>query len=208
MRERRRISGLIPWVALFVLVAVVAAIAYLHFKPKDDVLVIDETSNVVTEIKKISELTTACYYEDVILKDTKPSETVGGKVVNTFSKKGSPIVEDHIVIVASGNVRAGFDLSKLTTKDVVVSDSLLEVTLPKAEILDVIVNPSNFDIYIEDGHWTHEQVTKVEDRAMNRIRQDAVNDGLLQHATKLGIAKLTEMFKTFGYSEVVVKVRK
>lgn len=208
MRERRRISGLIPWVALFVLVAVVAAIVYLHFKPKDDVLVIDETSNVVTEIKKISELTTACYYEDVILKDTKPSETVGGKVVNTFSKKGSPIVEDHIVIVASGNVRAGFNLSKLDKKDVVVRDSVLEVTLPKAEILEVIVNPSNFDIYIEDGKWSHDQVTKVEDRARDRIKRDAIDDGLLEHANELGIAKLKEMLKTFGYSEVVVKVRK
>lgn len=207
-RFRNSIYRLLPFIALVALIVVGAALLYLKFKPKEDVLVIDETANIVTEIRKISELTTACYYEDVILKDKKAASSVTGKVVNSFGKKNEPIMEDEIVIVASGNVRAGFDLSKLTAKDVVVSDSLLEVTLPKAEILDVIVNPSNFDIYIEDGHWTHEQVTKVEDRAMNRIRQDAVNDGLLQHATKLGVARLTEMFKTFGYSEVVVKVRK
>lgn len=196
-----------PTIALVVLGAVIAAIAYLHFRPKEEVLEIDKTANVVTEIRNIAELTTACYYEDVILKDKKPSETVGGKVVNSISKNEKPILEDHIVIVASGNVRAGFNLAKLTPKDVVAEDTVLTVTLPKAEILEVIVNPSDYDIYIEDGRWSHEQVTKVEDQARAQIRQDAIADGLLQHAEELGISKLTELFKTYGFKKVIIKTK-
>lgn len=196
-----------PTIALVVLGAVIAAIAYLHFRPKEEVLEIDKTANVVTEIRKIAELTTACYYEDVILKDKKPSETIGGKVVNSISKNEKPILEDHIVIVASGNVRAGFNLAKLTPKDVVAEDTVLTVTLPKAEILEVIVNPSDYDIYIEDGRWSHEQVTKVEDQARAQIRQDAIADGLLQHAEELGISKLTELFKTYGFKKVIIKTK-
>jgi hypothetical protein len=162
---------------------------------------------VVTEIRKIAQFTSACYYEDVILKDKKANETLGGKVVNSFSKKDKPILEDEIVIVASGNVRAGFDLSKLSEKDIVIRDSVLEVTLPKAEIFEVIVNPSGFDVYIEDGTWSHEQVTKVENKAMNKIRKDAISDGLLEKATELGVTKLTELFKTFGYKEVVIHTK-
>ena len=205
--KQNNIIRIIPALAVIVLVLVAAALLWLKLKPKDEGLKIDETANVVTEIRKIAQFTSACYYEDIILKETKANESLGGKVVNTFSKKDKPILEDEIVIVASGNVRAGFDLSKLSEKDIVIHDSILEVTLPKAKIFEVIVNPSDFDIYIEDGTWSHEQVTKVENKAMNKIRKDAINDGLLDKATELGVAKLTELFKTFGYKEVVIHTR-
>lgn len=205
--KQNNIIRIIPTLAVTALVLVAAALLWLKLKPKDEGLKIDETANVVTEIRKIAQFTSACYYEDIILKETKANESLGGKVVNTFSKKDKPILEDEIVIVASGNVRAGFDLSKLSEKDIVIHDSILEVTLPKAKIFEVIVNPSDFDIYIEDGTWSHEQVTKVENKAMNKIRKDAINDGLLDKATELGVAKLTELFKTFGYKEVVIHTR-
>ena len=205
--KQNNIIRYIPVLAIIVLVLVAAALLWLKLKPKDEGLKIDETANVVTEIRKIAQFTSACYYEDVILKDKKANETLGGKVVNSFSKKDKPILEDEIVIVASGNVRAGFDLSKLSEKDIVIRDSVLEVTLPKAEIFEVIVNPSGFDVYIEDGTWSHEQVTKVENKAMNKIRKDAINDGLLGKATELGVTKLTELFKTFGYKEVVIHTK-
>ena len=205
--KQNNILRYIPAMAITVLVLVAAALLWLKLKPKDEGLKIDETANVVTEIRKIAQFTSACYYEDVILKDKKANETLGGKVVNSFSKKDKPILEDEIVIVASGNVRAGFDLSKLSEKDIVIRDSVLEVTLPKAEIFEVIVNPSGFDVYIEDGTWSHEQVTKVENKAMNKIRKDAISDGLLEKATELGVTKLTELFKTFGYKEVVIHTK-
>lgn len=205
--KQNSIIRYIPVLAIIVLVLVAATLLWLKLKPKDEGLKIDETANVVTEIRKIAQFTSACYYEDVILKDKKANESIGGKVVNSFSKKDKPILEDEIVIVASGNVRAGFDLSKLSKKDIVIRDSVLEVTLPKAEIFEVIVNPSGFDVYIEDGTWSHEQVTKVENKAMNKIRKDAISDGLLEKATELGVTKLTELFKTFGYKEVVIHTK-
>lgn len=205
--KQNNIIRYIPVLAIIVLVLVAAALLWLKLKPKDEGLKIDETANVVTEIRKIAQFTSACYYEDVILKDKKANESLGGKVVNSFSKKDKPILEDEIVIVASGNVRAGFDLSKLSEKDIVIRDSVLEVTLPKAEIFEVIVNPSGFDVYVEDGTWSHEQVTKVENKAMNKIRNDAISDGLLEKATELGVTKLTELFKTFGYKEVVIHTK-
>lgn len=208
MRKIRSILGrLVPLAAFVVLLVAVVVLVWLRLKPKDETLKIDDTPNVVAEIRKIAEFTTACYYEDVILKDKKPSESIPGKVVNAFGSKDKPIMEDHIVMVASGNVRAGFDLSKLQEKDVVINDSVLEITLPKARVLEVIVNPTDFDIYIEDGDWSHAQVTKVEQKAMEKIKQDALKDGLLQKATELGVRRLTDLFETFGFKKVVVRVR-
>ena len=122
-----------------------------------------------------------------------------------MGKKGG-LVNDELVIVASGKVRAGFRLNNLDANHVSIIGDTLTVDLPKAEIFDVIVNPSGFDIYIEDGTWDHEQVTTVENKAVGQIKADAERDGILDKATKSGVKKLTEMFKTFGFPVVKVTV--
>ena len=81
------------------------------------------------------------------------------------------------------------------------------MTLPKAEIFDVLVNPSDFDIYIEDGTWDEEKVVEIKNKAIDRIKDDAIKDGILEKATESGVKKLTDMFKTFGFSEVIIKVQ-
>lgn len=200
-------------VVLVVLVAGYWAILQTGWLGKTEKqLTIDQTANVVTEIKKISEFTSACFYEEIVLKDAKASETVKGKAVNTvvglFQKdKSKAVAKDELIIVANGKVRAGFNLSKLTDEDVVINDSVLTVNLPKAEIFDVIVNPSDFDIYIEEGKWSHEQVVVVENKAKAKIEADAKKEDILKKATESGVKKLTELFRSFGYKDVVVHIK-
>lgn len=184
-----------------------AAYKFGLFPQKDTELKIDKTANVVTEIKKISEFTTACFYEEIVLQESKASDNVTNKVAGFFGKKEA-ICSDEIVIIANGKVRAGFNLKNLKDEDIVVKDSVLSINLPKAEIFDVIVNPSDFDVYIEDGTWSQDQVTKIENKAIERIKADAVKDGIMKKAEESGIKKLTEIFKTFGFSEVNITIAK
>lgn len=195
-------------------VAILAAAAFALLKAgiidiKGNKLGIDATANVVTEIKKISEFTSACFYEEIVLQEKKTSNiadnAVGNKIASLIGKKGG-LVNDELVIVASGKVRAGFHLNNLDENHVVVKGDTLCVDLPKAEIFDVIVNPSDFDIYIEDGTWDHETVTKVEDKAIGQIKADAEKECILDKATKSGVKKLSEMFKSFGFPVVKVTV--
>lgn len=195
-------------------VAILAAAAFALLKAgiidlKGNKLGIDATANVVTEIKKISEFTSACFYEEIVLQEKKTSNiadnAVGNKIASLIGKKGG-LVNDELVIVASGKVRAGFHLNNLDENHVVVKGDTLCVDLPKAEIFDVIVNPSDFEIYIEDGTWDHETVTKVEDKAIGQIKADAEKEGILDKATKSGVKKLSEMFKSFGFPVVNITV--
>ena len=194
-------------------VVVLDVVAFTLYKTgvfnKNEELAIDETANVVTEIKKISEFTSACFYEDIILQDTKTSKVVnnavGDKIANLLGKNEG-LSKDELVIVASGKVRAGFHLNNLDENHIFVSGDTLTVDLPKAEIFDVIVNPSDFDIYIEDGKWSHEQVTKLEEKAVGQIKKDAEKDDILDKATRSGVKKLTDMFKTFGFSVVNITI--
>lgn len=174
---------------------------------KSEELQIEETCNVVTEIKKISEFTSACYYKEIILRETKTRKIVdnslGNKIAKVFGKKDG-LVTDEIVIIANGKVRAGFNLKGLSDDDIIVQGDTLTVTLPKVEILDVIVNPANFDVYVETGEWNENKVTEIKKQALEQIKSDAINDGILDKAKESGLKKLQEMFKSFGYNEVII----
>lgn len=207
----KKIKGIIIAVIAIVILAGGAFVLYkLGVFDKKDELSIDKTANVVTEIKKISEFTSACYYEEIILQESKTNSVVdnsaGKTVAGWFGKDSKDLMSDQLVIVANGTVRAGFRLDQLDENRITVTGDTLSLTLPKAEIFDVIVNPSDFDIYIEDGTWDHEKVVEVENRAIDQIKNDAIKEGILEKANETGIKRLTEMFKAFGFSEVMITV--
>ena len=200
---------------LIAILAVLAAAAFFAMKKglldfKGDELKIDDTPTVVTEIKKISEFTSACFYEEIILQEKKTRKvvdnSVGEKIAGLFGKKEG-LITDEIVIIANGKVRAGFNLKNLADGDIRINGDTLTVNLPEAEIFDVIVNPSNFDIYIEDGTWDEEKVTEIKNKAVSKIKEDALTNGILVKATNSGVKKLSEMFKTFGFPVVNITIK-
>ena len=92
-------------------------------------LKIENTANVVEKIKEISEFTTACYYEEAVLKDSKVEKNESGflGLIDMETSK-------EIVIIAKGKVRAGFDLSKVTEDKINIKNDTIGITLPELEI--------------------------------------------------------------------------
>ena len=139
-------------------------------------------------------MTSAHFYEEVIVKDEK---TEKGLIFNS---------KNELVIIAKGNVRAGFNLSKLTEADYNIKGDTISFKLPEPEIFDVIVNPSNYDVFVEEGKWSHDEITKVLGKAQAQIKDDALKNDILGLAKKSGISKLTELYKSFGFSVVNIEV--
>lgn len=163
---------------------------FLNRKP----LSIEKTANVVEEVKKIGEFTSACYYEEMALRDTYTDKTLIFKHTN------------EILLIGKGTVRAGFDLSKLQEGDISVNDDTLRINLPPAEIFDIIMNPSDFSTEYEKGTWSHELTKPIKERARTELEQNAIKSGILEKAESTGIDRLTNLFKTFGFNEVVITV--
>jgi len=179
-----------------------------------------DTPTVVKEIKKISELSTATYVEDVVIKDTiLKSRDVTKLDVSTnflkgaFTKQESATDKFIFVEIATGRVRAGFDLSKVKDSDISIEEDVLKITLPQAEILDVIMNPSDVKPFYDEkvGEWTDEQLheakTKALSSALEKISANAIASGILERAQTTGVDKVTAMFKGFGFSNVIVNVQ-
>ena len=168
-----------------------------------DELKIDKTENVIEEIRKISELTTACYYQELVIKDYKAEPTILNGVSQAM-RLGGDSTRYEIVLIAKGSVRAGFDLSNISKDNLSVDADTLAITLPRAQVMDVIVNPSDCEIYSEEGNWTNEEIANIKYKTSERLRRNALQDGLIEKAETSGVEKIKMFFKAFGFSNVKI----
>ena len=110
-----------------------------------------------------------------------------------------------MVIIIKGKVRAGFDMSALTEKDIIIENKTIRIKLPPVEILDVITNPSNFETFVESGKWSFDEVNEYKKEARESLEKSAIDGGILDLAKESGVEKLTTLFKNLGFAEVVIE---
>lgn len=190
-------------------------------------LTIDKTANVVEEVKKIGEFTSAVYYEEVALHDSytdsatfmgrdasalagKATRKLGMGFASHFAERTTAAItnkSNEIVLIGKGRVRAGFDLAKLGEVDFSVHGDTLEMVLPPVEVFDIIMNPSDFTTEYEKGTWSHELTKPLKERAKLQLEQNALDYGILTKAEESGLKRLTALFQTFGFTAVNLTVK-
>ena len=159
---------------------------------------IEKTANIVEEVKKISELTTACYYEESVLQKEK--------IITKKQWFSSDVdtVKNTIVLTVLCKVRAGFDLSMLGENDLVVKGDTVNIKLPAPKIFDVISNPSDYRIFEESGDWKHDEIVAMQVHGKERMLQNALANNILEKANIIGKERVATLFATFGFNVVNV----
>lgn len=202
--ERKRIT-LSVGPSVFLLVGVLLAgfflVSSLEKKKKKE-LTIDNTALITTRIRDLGELTTACYYDEIVLTGSKKNafseSTLGSLVRDGFGKD----VDDHLAIIAKGTVRAGIDLRKMETESVRFSGDTAILRLPSPEYLDVIVNPSDFEVFAESGRWGQGEVSRLQDKARERLISEADYVGLKRTAYEGAMEAISDLLKACGVSYI------
>ena len=193
------------------IIVIVAAVAVLYYNPfnwnislfGDRSLKIADTKNVVEHVREISEFTTASYYEEFVVQESK---IVAKESLFGFKKDQVDSVQNEIVIILKGKVRAGFDLSKMTEANLCAKSDTLLVQLPAPELFDVIINPSDYEIFIEEGKWSHDEIQAFQVQSKEQLRTHALKENIIGKAKTEGKERLTNLFKTFGYKVVEVSI--
>jgi len=152
-------------------------------------ITIDKTENFIEEINKLAEFTTATYYQET--------------TINKVKKR--TLFDAELVIIVKGKVRAGFDMSALTEKDIIIENKTIRIKLPPVKILDIITNPSNFETFVESGKWSFDEVNEYKKEARESLEKSAIDGGILDLAKESGVEKLTSLFKNLGFAEVVIE---
>jgi len=172
------------------------------FSPKK--VEIDQTPLVIRQIRSLAQLATVTAYTEVVADTTAPAST-GDRlrdIFNPFTLKVT--VNRHLVVVGRVVVHTGVDLTKLQPQDVFIKDDSISVQLPPAQVLDVILNPSATDIFLEEGRWDNAAVTALKASLQQRAVQDIKSRGVLYQADERAREVLTNFLLAAGYKKVTV----
>lgn len=171
---------------IYVLCAIVVLLAVLFVveRNKNSRNRYESLGQTITEMKKISEFCTANYIGEVMIQDEEK---------HLLKKK-------NIVLIVRGKVRMGYDLTKMETE--VVNDSVINLTLPSAQILDIITNPSDIRTFSEKGNWSHDRVTITKNAARAKLLELVMEENMLATAEENGKRQLSAIFSSFGFKHV------
>ena len=201
--EKRIVVKITPAAVLLAVLVLVAAVLLTRGDRREKRgLTIDDTPVIVTKIRSLGELTTACYYDEIVLNQTKQN-AFSSSALGSLAREGlGKDVDDHLVIIAKGTVRAGVDLMDMTEEDIRFVGDTAYIRLPAPQYLDVIVNPSDFEVFAETGKWTHEEVTGLQETARTRLLMGADHYGLKSKAYAGAMDAVTELLAASGYTYI------
>lgn len=200
--EKKIIVKITPAAVLLVVLLLVGAfLLHRGIRQEKRPLTIDDTPVIVSKIRSLGELTTACYYDEMVLSRTKPN-AFSSSALGSLAEGLGKDVDDHLVIIAKGTVRAGLDLMEMTEEDIRFVGDTAYIRLPAPQYLDVIVNPSDFEVFAETGKWTHEEISGLQETARTRLLMGADHYGLKSRAYAGAMDAVTELLAASGFSYI------
>ena len=200
--EKKIIVKITPAAVLLVVLLLVGAfLLHRGIRQEKRPLTIDDTPVIVSKIRSLGELTTACYYDEMVLSRTKQN-AFSSSALGSLAEGLGKDVDDHLVLIAKGTVRAGLDLMDMSEEDVRFVGDTAYIRLPAPQYLDVIVNPSDFEVFAETGKWTHEEITGLQETARTRLLMGADHYGLKSRAYAGAMDAVTELLVASGYTYI------
>lgn len=147
-------------------------------------------SMIISESRKIAELTTDEYIEDMILFDTEYSNYR---------------LDTVAVVIARGKVRAGFDISGMRSEDIRIAGDSIFVRVPEPRILDVIINPSDVNIFYSAKDWNSaNRLNLLLVKGKAKVTRSAIQSGILDKANDNGVRLLESMLRSSGYDHIEI----
>ncbi len=150
---------------------------------------IEETPVIIQQVKNIAQMFTQTFYDEMVY-DTGIMRTP------PFS------ANKRLIFIAKGEVISGFDLSELREDSIVRRDKSIVVKLPPARILEVIINPSGFETFIEQGEITFEESKKFHEDARRLFERNAREKGILKNSAEQGRQMLEKFLRLLGFESV------
>jgi len=168
-----------------------------HSKP----ITIEETPVIIQQINSLAQLITVTFTDEVVMDTAKIGNGLPSLLPTAIGTVLTPGL-DKLVIIGRGKVLVGTDLKGLQQKDIYTVGDSIHVVLPRAKILQTILNPSDFETFIEDGTWSEQAVTALKIKIRNQINEHAVQQNILQQADARSENIIETFLKNTGFKKV------
>ena len=171
-------------------------------------VVIDRTPILIKNIKTIAQLVTVTAYDEVVVDSLVYNRAAAVfdmfRSVTPLAMLPSP--QKQLVLIGRGKVLAGTNLQKLNDQSIVIHNDTAWIQLPQAEILEAIINPSDFETFEESGKWSDDEVIAVKVKARDKMISRAIERGILEKADKKANAVIENFLHSAGFKVVYAKI--
>jgi len=151
---------------------------------------------IIRDIRALARLETIQFTVEKVITAEKNQENI---VARLFG--------DKLILVAHGNVIAGFDLSKVGADQIEVKDGVLFISLPEPEIFVAALDNEKSYVYNRDtGLLTKGDIhleSAARAAAEDAIEAAAIEDGILELARQNGETYLSRLLSDLGYPNVI-----
>jgi hypothetical protein len=201
----------------------------LPIKKAKKAVVIDDTPISIENVRAIGELVTANYYDEAVsiigkveyvlekgnskgkdstyIKIERVPEP-GQKGKGRGRKKQETYSGPRLILIQTVHARIGVDLSQLKAESLKVSeaDKSVEISLPELKCVDFITNPSNTEVFQEDGDWSLDELKEAMMPARDEIWDKMMESTKLFDTARKGAEEvITQLFQAAGYRTVKVR---
>ena len=169
-------------------------------------VLIEETPVLIQEINALAQLMTVTYSDEIVMDTAKlgigiPSlvPMVGGSIL-------SPAL-DKLVIIGRGKVIAGTDLKQMKEEDIVQTGDSINISLPSSTILETILNPSDFETFIEKGNWNEAAVVALKVKIRNELNNRALKENILEQSDDRTKMIIESFLKGSGFKKAEIQFK-
>jgi hypothetical protein len=154
----------------------------------------------ISEIRALGRLETAQFFLQTVIDLEDEPSNLWEQMLGT----------DKLLLVAGGEVVAGFDLSKMEQQDVTVRGRHITIVLPPPEILYSRVDNKETFVYERQSGLFRRPDPRLEGQARQLAEQAMVERALrgeiLRHAEANGQRYVEALLHSFGFTDIVVIV--
>lgn len=182
---------------IVVVLLVLGVAGYLVFNRNPGLRFGTDRAAVITQIQSLSKLETASFTIDKIIE-----------AGTDYNKLNQLLFGDKLLLVAHGEVIAGYDLSKMKPQDFSGTGRSVTITLPAPEIFSVTLDNEQTRVFDRDqGLFTKGQLNleaEARQQAEQSIRQAACDGHILETAEKNAKVQLETIFKAAGFTSITI----
>ncbi len=190
------------FIALLVVVIIGSVIFWfnaLNKKSASPFVINTSSQTVIKQLRSLNRLETALFTIEKVID--------AGTQGNKFEEF---LYGDRILLIAHGEVIAGFDLANLSEQNISIDGSTLKITLPKPQILVTKLDNDQTRVFdrkqglLQRGDKDLE--SKARQAAEQEIKNAACKGNILSEASNNARKQLTTLFKTAGFNTVIVDI--
>ena len=163
--------------------------------------IVENSIPIVERIRNIQELSTTVQTMETIVP-TSASRKLGDL----------PLGTTKLLYIARGEIKAGVDLSELTSSDIKVTANSIEVNLPAAKILDSKIDVNHSRVYDYDRGFLNlgpdvapQLQTLAQRKTLAQMVDTACNEDILRQANIKAKEAIVQLLSTNRTQQVNVK---